>query len=216
MCAAIFENSRTRKSIKGVNIKRAEFDLNADDFIKVDPKELIINGYEVNQKTSAVVNITNVSSQLQRINIFSDYKKEFEYIMNKKGSLAPGMSQQVTVVFTPRKYKMYESLIRLESEKGEIVVPIKAFPKLNKNKKELLPRTICFGWCEIGDYRQKFFRLESEIDIFYPFEIVLYNSVEGISVSPMLGKIAPNSFVDIKFEFVPSENKIYEISGKVS
>ena len=185
------------------------------NFLLIEPRQILIKGFELKSKISRQVKITNVSTKVQRLNIVPSYNDEFDYFMTKKSSIAPGISQMVTVNFIPTKFIKYETNFKIQTENELLVVPIVALPVLNLEKTDIFPKIISFGWIQIGEVVRKSYRLESKLNILYPFEIVLESTCPDITITPMIGKIPEYGLVDIHIEFKPSSDEFYELKGNV-
>jgi hypothetical protein len=63
-----------------------------------------------------------------------------------------GISEDIYVQFTPgNEFKYFYDSIRIHCEGDKILIPIHAYPVINTQKDELLPRTIDLGRVTIGD-----------------------------------------------------------------
>lgn len=61
------------------------------------------------------------------------------------------MAEEIYIHFQPNEYKYYYDTIKINSENDTILVPIHAYPAINRdNLRELFPRLIDFGVVEIG------------------------------------------------------------------
>ena len=75
----------------------------------------------------------------------------FAIKFNKKGHLAPGLYQNVYIEFSPNEHKYFYDTIRIHTKNKQIVVPIHAYPVMNKLPRDkIFPRFIDFGTLEIG------------------------------------------------------------------
>ena len=92
---------------------------------------------------------------------------------NKKGKIASGLCQELTVTFEPQEYKLYISKIIIITELGKVVIPIEAYPVLN-------PR-ICIEFHKTIDFPQTIVNtpvvikktITSVSEAFFDFEFIL-------------------------------------------
>ena len=56
--------------------------------------------------------------------------------------MAPGMAMKITITFLPRDYTYYYDSIRIRTEHQNLVIPIHAYPVINKVD---FPRILAFG-----------------------------------------------------------------------
>lgn len=82
------------------------FDLiGTNGYIEVDPFVVKFSGFEVGKVNIAKTRIINCSSKSQRVHILPPSTPFFSIKFDKKGQLAPGMSEDIFVHFTPNDYK---------------------------------------------------------------------------------------------------------------
>ena len=58
----------------------------------------------------------------------------FTIKMNKKGTLASGMSETIYIQFKPMSYKYYYETLKLNTETENLLIPIHAYPVLDMQK----------------------------------------------------------------------------------
>jgi hypothetical protein len=65
--------------------------------------------------------------------------------------LASGIAEELYVHFKPNDYKYYYDTIKINSENETLLIPIHAYPAINRESlRDLFPRLIDFGVVEIG------------------------------------------------------------------
>lgn len=76
-------------------------------FVQIDPPEVKFAGYELDKSYTAVIKIINRAPIPQRIVILPPEETAFSIKTNKKGSIASGMSENITVIFKSNEFKYY-------------------------------------------------------------------------------------------------------------
>lgn len=62
------------------------------------------------------------------------------------------MAQEIFINFKPSEYKYYYDTIRINSETDNFLIPVHAFPVLDReNIRDIFPRLIDMGHIDIGD-----------------------------------------------------------------
>jgi hypothetical protein len=88
------------------NLILVSYDLiGTNGYIEIDPAVVKFSGYEVGKVNITKVRIINCSSKSQRVHILPPSTPYFSIKFDKKGQLAPGMSEDVFIHFTPNDYK---------------------------------------------------------------------------------------------------------------
>ena len=91
-------------------------------------------GYKVGQTLRQKVKIVNKSGSSQRMHLLMPDTGAFSAKVVKRGIVAPGMSEVVTISFVPEEWKYYYDSIRIHCDAGNLVVPIHAYPTVNEVK----------------------------------------------------------------------------------
>jgi hypothetical protein len=76
-------------------------------FIIADPGCIMYEGYETMKLNIKKLKIINNSTKAQRVNILPPSSPFFRVHFNKKGSLAPGIPEEVAVHFAPNEYRFW-------------------------------------------------------------------------------------------------------------
>eukprot|EP00743_Colponemidia_sp_Colp-15_P003394 GILK01003668.1.p1 GENE.GILK01003668.1~~GILK01003668.1.p1 ORF type:complete len:832 (-),score=131.18 GILK01003668.1:94-2589(-) len=175
--------------------------LGSNGFVDARPSVLHFGGYQVDKTHTQLLRIVNVSSESQRIHILNPTTKFFTTRVNKKGLLAPGMSEDIYVDFTPTEWRYYYDCIRIHCEGEKLLVPMHGYPVMND---VVFPKLIDFGACAVGSEVIRYERLECKIPINFEFEFTIKTSHSDFQVSPMTGIVPANGFVDIQITYSPS------------
>lgn len=86
--------------------------------------------------------VTNCSTQSCRFKIYPPAIGDFTVSYEKIGSLAPGMSQSITVHFVASEFRYYHDVLRVQCKDFSVVVPLHGYPIANK---VYFPERINFG-----------------------------------------------------------------------
>eukprot|EP00831_Metopus_contortus_P068692 TRINITY_DN6148_c0_g1_i4.p1 TRINITY_DN6148_c0_g1~~TRINITY_DN6148_c0_g1_i4.p1 ORF type:complete len:108 (+),score=22.16 TRINITY_DN6148_c0_g1_i4:126-449(+) len=78
--------------------------------MEADPSVLKFAGFEPGKVNTKRVLIRNTSGMPRRIYVLPATTKSFSFVCTKKGNLAPGMSEEIFVQFTPEDYKYHYDL----------------------------------------------------------------------------------------------------------
>ena len=106
----------------------------------------------------------------RRIYVLPATTKSFNFLCTKKGNIAPGMSDEIFVQFTPEDYKYHYDCLRIQAEGSNFIVPIHAYPVMSR-KARMVPTFIDFGIRELISTLIKKNELESENPDDFEYEI---------------------------------------------
>ena len=67
---------------------------------QVSPSVVHYSGYTINNDHILEVSVINISSKLHRLGILPPTTSDFRIEYEKSGSLAPGLSQKLKIIFT--------------------------------------------------------------------------------------------------------------------
>lgn len=74
-------------------------------FVKAEPEAVYYEGFEKMKLNIKKLKIINNSTKPQRVHILPPTTAFFKIHFNKKGSLAPGIAEEVSIHFFPNDYK---------------------------------------------------------------------------------------------------------------
>jgi len=125
---------------------------------------------------------------------------------DKKGLLAPGMSEDITVTFTPHEWRYFYDTVKIfcGDLAENLVVPIHAYPSANDLT---LPKIIDFGKVAIGTTKSKKIPLSCKIPIQFEFDITVVEAHPDFEVTPLSGVIPADGAIDIKITFMPTRHR---------
>lgn len=121
---------------------------------------------------------------------------------NKRGQLAPGMSEVVYIQFTPPEWRYYYDCIRLLSPGGNLNIPLHAYPIMNE-KERYLPSLMDFGKCNIGESISKVIELESSVPVTFEYELRFLVEHSDFAIEPLNGDVPGKSKAEITIKYEP-------------
>lgn len=180
--------------------------LHRNDIIETKPHVLHFGGFQIHKEHSHVVRIVNISPTSLRVSVVGPSTQWFRMGFDKKGLLAPGMSEDITVFFTPHEWRYYYDTIKIHcGDLAEnLLVPIHAYPSANDIK---LPRVIDFGRVAIGTKKTRAIPLSCKIPIQFEYEITVLESHPDFEVSPLMGAIPADGTTEVVVTFAPTRHR---------
>ncbi|GAX85110.1 hypothetical protein CEUSTIGMA_g12530.t1 [Chlamydomonas eustigma] len=181
-----------------------------------DPSVLHFGGFELGKVFKQVFRIINTSPVSRRIHIIPPTTPHFKaYCENKKGFLAPGLSEEITVEFTPKQWRYYYDCLRIHCEPENLVVPLHAYPIMNVTK---FPSHVHFGKCAIGETLTKKVKIECKVPIVFEFQILEKKSNPRFHIKPMKGIIPAHGHMTLEVTFSPTmlRSEEYQVEVQVA
>jgi len=179
---------------------------------EIRPAILHFGGFKVGQVLKKTVHLMNASSVSQRLHILPPTTPNFKIFYNKKGVVAPGMTQPVTVVFEPKEYRYHYDFFRLHKGNNDnVVIPFHGYPVMNKF---IFPEKIDFGHVPLAKKASKIIPLQCEVPIAFEYEIKVNKDHKDIKIYPLKGVIPASGVMEIHIDCVPQSfgTKTAEIS----
>lgn len=168
--------------------------------LEIRPAVIHFGGYQVGQVHSQKVRVVNVSRESQRVHIMNPTTAHFKARNNKKGSIAPGMSEDIYIDFVPSAWQYYYDCIRLHTASENLLIPIHAYPVMND---VVFPTKIDFGKCALSEPCTRKFKLECKVPIQFEYEFTVIKPHPDIEVFPVKGIVPANSHAPITVKFHP-------------
>lgn len=168
--------------------------------LEIRPAVLHFGGYQVDQVHTQKIRVVNVSRESQRVHIMNPTTANFKARNNKKGLIAPGMSEDIYIDFVPNAWQYYYDCIRLHTASENLLVPIHAYPVMND---VIFPKKIDFGKCALSETATKVFKLECKVPIQFEYELTVIKPHPDIEVFPVKGYVPANSHAPITIKFNP-------------
>lgn len=179
--------------------------MGTNGLFEAEPQILKFPGFVLKKVNTKRVLIRNTSGMPRRIYVLPATTKSFTFLCTKKGNIAPGMSEEIFVQFTPEDYKYHYDCLRIQAEGSNFIIPIHAYPVMTK-KSRVVPSFIDLGMRELGSMLVKTIVLESEIPVDFEYEIVVLKPHKDIRVEPLKGDIKGESKAEIKVTFTPEKS----------
>lgn len=133
-----------------------------DQGLRFAPKVVSFNDCHPRSSSTQNVKIQNFTTHSQRIQVQQPTGPDAPYftvLTRSAGRLAPGMSQEISIQFTPDEPREYKAELHVQSEMGTTVLPIVASPYKNSLQ---LPSRIDFGTVQLGSKVDKELILENK------------------------------------------------------
>lgn len=168
------------------------------------PTVMHFGGYEINKKQTQVLNVVNKSADSVRVTLLKPTTPFFQlrWKREKPGFLAPGMSLQVEVNFAPTEWRYYYDCIRLNCGEEKILVPIHAYPVMNK---AVFPKRFDVGKGRLGSTKKRTIKLKCTAPIAFEYEITVTKEHYDFNITPRHGVVPANGEVPIVVEFTPTK-----------
>lgn len=122
-----------------------------------------------------------------------------------RGLLRAGQVEDVYVQFTPGdQFKYFYDSIRIHAEGDKIIIPMHAFPIINRGFRSLIPKVIDMGRVHIGQIYQKELFIESTCPLTFEYDIKEIQGHSDITMmTPRKGDIVGLTNTPIVFQFKP-------------
>lgn len=79
--------------------------MGSNGLIEIRPKLIKFSGFEIYKDNILKFYVVNSSAQSQRVHILPPTSQFFSLKFEKKGNLAPGISEEIELHFRPNEYK---------------------------------------------------------------------------------------------------------------
>mmetsp|Transcript_4828 Transcript_4828/g.8609 ORF Transcript_4828/g.8609 Transcript_4828/m.8609 type:complete len:857 (+) Transcript_4828:103-2673(+) len=177
-----------------------------NDVIETRPHILHFGGFQIHKEHTHVLKVVNISTSSLRVSIIGPTTPWFKMSFDKKGLLAPGMSEDITVTFEPHEWRYYYDTIKVfcGEQSENLIVPIHAYPSANDI---VLPRIIDFGSVAIGTSRSKVIPLSCKIPIQFQYEITILEAHPDFKITPLSGVIPADGSTEVVVTFTPTKHR---------
>lgn len=152
-----------------------------------------------------VVRVVNKSTKPTRMHIFYPDSPYFRASCDKKGTIPPGMSEDIRIAFYPQAYQYYYDCIKIHHEDGNLLLPMHGYPVMN----ELIdfPAQLDFGRQPLGERVEKNIRLACSVPIEFEFKITSTLNDDKESCSRQ-EDTALHQLVSADFDIAPTQGII--------
>eukprot|EP00200_Dunaliella_tertiolecta_P013188 CAMPEP_0202393904 /NCGR_PEP_ID=MMETSP1127-20130417/93151_1 /ASSEMBLY_ACC=CAM_ASM_000462 /TAXON_ID=3047 /ORGANISM="Dunaliella tertiolecta, Strain CCMP1320" /LENGTH=500 /DNA_ID=CAMNT_0048996499 /DNA_START=1421 /DNA_END=2920 /DNA_ORIENTATION=- len=171
------------------------------EVLAAEPGVIHFGGFELGKCYSTTLHIRNISASSTRLHIIPPSTVYFKAECNdKKGMLAPGMAEVITVEFSPTEYRYYHDSVRIHSEGGNLLVPLHGYPIMNETK---FPKRIDFNKVPLGDCATKRVKMECKVPIEFEYAIKVVQPNPAFKVEPLAGVVPAHGHTSIAISFEP-------------
>ncbi|CAM9375864.1 unnamed protein product [Ectocarpus sp. 12 AP-2014] len=157
-------------------------------------------GYVVGRAHSQCVRVVNISRTSQRLHILGPATDNFKMRCSKKGLVAPGSSEVITVDFHPREHRYHYDCLRLHTDSENLLVPLHAYPVMND---VIFPKRLDFGVHALGETVRRVVKMVCKVPIQFEFEIEVTKSHPHFKIGPLRGMVPANGAVEVHIEHTP-------------
>jgi hypothetical protein len=204
--------------------------LERNKYFQAQPSVVYFGGFVVDHMHEQVVHLINISNHTKRIHILQCETPYFRVLLKKKGKIAPGMSEKLTVQFSPNEWRYYYDTIRIHSEDDNILIPLHAYPTVapiqapitsSKNpsareQPDFFPNEVDFGWCQLSKTKTKSVPIICHVPVAFEFSVRILDPHPDISVEPMEGSVPGEGHASITFSYTPSRMTTAQMLIEVS
>jgi hypothetical protein len=179
----------------------------AESGLRAHPVAVHFAGFSLDGRLErALVRVRNVSADAQRVSVSpvdpsADDGACFRVEVDNAGRVAPGLSQDFTVVFRPSALRYHYASVRIVGETGEVVVPLHAYPVATSFS---FPERLDFGRVALLDAAVRRVTLTTGVPIPFAFRIEALSPHPDLVVEPMEGVIPPHGSVDVLLAYRPT------------
>jgi hypothetical protein len=167
------------------------------------PAIVHFGGFQLGVPHRQKVWLVNVSPQPKRANVLQPTTKFFKFNYEKKGMLAMGMAERITIEFTPTEWRYYYDCVRVHTDGGNLLIPIHAYPVMND---VIFPNNIDFGMGNpLLDEVIKVVQMRCNVPIDFQFSFTWVEQHPDIWIEPMEGIVPAEGYVEINVHYKPSE-----------
>mmetsp|Transcript_4936 Transcript_4936/g.12476 ORF Transcript_4936/g.12476 Transcript_4936/m.12476 type:complete len:999 (-) Transcript_4936:141-3137(-) len=205
--------------------------LQRNKFFEAQPSVVYFGGFQLDSTHEQVVHVVNVSSETKRMHILQCETPFFRVHVRKKGRVAPGMSEELVVQFTPNEWRYYYDAIRIHSDDDNIVIPLHAYPTvlpipshapvprntiLGRDQAAFFPAKVDMGWCQLSRTASKTVPITCTVPVDFEFSIRVLEPHPDMEVFPLQGLVPGEGEAVIEFLYCPSRMATAEMVIEVS
>lgn len=196
--------------------KSAYTNVGGNGVITVEPEVLNFAGFfDLNKTYTMKAKIINSSNTPQRVNILPPMTPFFKVKYSKKGMIPTNSCEEIYVQFNPTDYKYYYDCVRIHG--AGIILPIHAYPVINRTKERLLPKLVDMGDCTFNDnMAKKILNIECDTPVTFEYIIEWVEHHPDIHVTPMQGEIKALEKTPIEIMYRPSTNTTAQAKFKMT
>ena len=175
----------------------------------VRPSVMHFGGFEPGKTHTQTFVVTNAGAKSRRLVVIEPTTEHFRVLPRRArdakrhgGKLAPGVSEAITVAFTPKDgVRYYYDCVRVHAEGAPgLVLPVHAYPVMNE---VAFPRVIDFGLRATGETHEKTVTMTCTAPIAFEYELIPSKET-CFSVTPASGIVPAEGRASIAVAFSPS------------
>ena len=154
--------------------------------LHASPTVVHFGGFRLHQRHEQRVRVVNRSPVSQRIHVLPPSTPHFTLQMDKRGVIAPGMAQDMRIVFTPTDFRYYFDSVRVHCESENLLIPLHAYPVMNK---AAFPSRVDLGRVSVGDVASATIPLTCNVPIEFEFQVDVTKPHPAFRVHPLSGVV---------------------------
>ena len=174
--------------------------LGGNETLKPTPAIVHFGGFTLGDQFTQVLKIVNTSHYAQRLHVINTTTPYFSVTCNKKGVVAPGMSENIRITFRPDEWRYYYDCIRIHCQDENLLIPIHAYPIAND---VFFPTFVDFGKAALLDKVSKKIKLSCKVPIQFEYELTVVKPNSDFEVAPLKGVIPANGFAEVTISYCP-------------
>jgi hypothetical protein len=207
--------------------------LKGNRFFEAIPYVVQFAGYDLGNVHEQVVRIRNISGATKRIHVLPMSTPFFRILYNKRGKVAPGMSEEIVVTFIPNEWRYYYDRIRIHSEDENIMIPVHAYPTVSPvitapfshratvsatgvGGAEYFPSKVDMGRCVLDKTVTRVIPITCSIPIEFEYKLRVLVPHPDMEVSPLEGIVPAEGHELITFTYRPSKMSTAEMIVEAS
>jgi hypothetical protein len=186
---------------KSIPMGKTYAKIGQNSIMEASPAVVHFGGYSIHKRHQQLLRVINISSVSQRIDVLNPMTPYFRIRYNKKGLIAPGMSEDITIEFEPNEWRYYYDCIRLHlNDSQNLLVPIHAYPVMNE---VTFPSRLDLGACPLAETMTRVLKLECNVPIQFEYKIDILEEHSDLTISPLSGIVPANGHTEITVSFRP-------------
>lgn len=204
--------------------------LQRNKFFEIQPSVVYYGGFLLDHVHEQVVHVVNISSVTKRLHVLPCDTPFFKVHLKKKGKVAPGMSEELVIQFTPNEWRYYYDSIRIHSDDDNLVIPLHAYPTvapksgpkmtartLPKEQPEFFPVKVDMGRnCLLSKTTHKSVPIICNVPVDFEFSINVLQPHPDMELEPLEGSVPGEGRAVIDFYYTPSRMATAEMIIEVS
>ena len=188
--------------------------LKDNDTFEVEPAVVHFSGIKINNTHVQKLRIINRTGTQKRVIIVPPETPYFSIKYKKKTTLRPGLSEDITIEFTPTEYKYYGDSIRLFCYgDNNLLIPIHGYPSVNNIQ---FPSRVDFHNVAISRSITKSIPLSCDIPVEFEFSVATPTPHPFFNVHPLKGVVPANGQTKIDVTFTPQDYTTASMSLEIN